>query len=386
MDLLSTAMHIGPTIDCRCLSIMAEFYELSREEALQLAQDVIVWSEKFYGKDFIAKRTVGRQIISLKGLLAKLDNELQPGCGLSYIEEAMVKSPVVYNGMTFRKYLHQIRWGVSCGSMHVSADYCDYWNRLFSDLPLDDDAIRQRIYRIFQEKNKQNIASYHLTDTQAGLIINPYRNFPNCYYGCYDFSISAYCLQGHIEDAADRLKSFAEFLSSKYQKINVRVMLQPIVGPDRNPYMTIFGRYGMVDGSHEEANCTEQEWYPTYYVPGVEWFNILSPKASAHLDLNSCNETTDMATIQTTSNGATVIASRNTITQYDVPDAIALKQLTLPALYPGRSYLKLKGLMNNQITCQTLGVFPRSNWAIIPVLEEEIDVFSGYLVFTANGE
>jgi hypothetical protein len=58
-----------------------------------------------------------------------------------------------------------------------------------------------------------------------------------------------------------------------------------------------------------------------------------------------------------------------------------VKRFLYPALYPGRCAIPLS-VFRNKIQKESMSNFPRSNWAVVPMFENEIEIVSTYLVFS----
>ena len=334
------------------------------------------------GNAFVTKTWAGGKWVGKGKRLWGLMDALTAQKGWSYGFEGMAISPVVHSIKTYNSYFQNIRRGIY-RSEHiqpgVSVDYREFWDGLFAEIP-DNTAIKQNILRIFRETGKSLVSIYDLPDVQASLGFIPYQRMPNSYYGSFSIHISAFCLTGALADVADTLVSCAKQLSEKYVKLNARVMLQPNIGPLCNPYMYLFTSLQQTDGSHAENNCAKNEWYSTYYIPGVEWFNIISPLAQKHLSKSLSVPPSIVS--ERLSSGGLAIRSAKEIIDYDIPDALKMKQLVYPALYPGLRSISFRTLFQDEIPKSTMSVFPRSDWAIIPVLDNEIDVVYRNVVFS----
>lgn len=178
---------------------------------------------------------------------------------------------------------------------------------------------------------------------------------------------------------------YAKQIAEEYVNMNARVRLQPI----GNTHMRYFGGDGKTDGSHTASNCMEQEWYSTYYLPEVEWLNIISPLARTHLpELDQNTPTSEAVLIEELQGGGLLVKSQKAVAQYGINDALELKRLLYSALYPGSSYKSLRDLFQErdlykqQPTNFWFTSYPRSDWAIVPMFEEEIKIVSTYLVFS----
>lgn len=381
--LTSTALYTGEAIDGRCLILAAEFYQISKQEALEMADDITGWIKDLLQGGFVSKTFIGGKPVGKGRPLCGLSDSLSSNLGWSFGIEGMVNSPVVHNIKTFNQYFRNIRQGSYKAAQitpGVSIDYGNYWDSIFPEAT-DSMREKQNYLRIFQEKGKHLISAYTLPDVQASLFFTPYQKIPNFFYGSFAIRISSFCLGNAVIDMAETFELFAKQLSEKYIKLNARVMLQPpTLYP--SPYMHYFGTDGKTDGSHIKYSCTEHEWYSRYYIPGAEWCNILSPLARKHLPDVHYSEAVQTHEL---SGGGLMVKSNRPILQYDVPDAMEVKRFLYPALYPGRSAIPLS-VFRNKIQKESMSNFPRSNWAVVPMFENEIEIVSTYLVFSKAPE
>ena len=392
LELISTAEHYGEAIDCRCLSFAFEFYQMSDKLIVDLSTEMVLWLNSFLKDGFISKRfDMHTKSITVEKALSQLKIMVQLQKGWSYGQEAYAASSIVYNQKTMSNYSRRKRTELIKGDIHsgVSVDYPQYWKELFPNGREDDDSIKRKIHRIFKEKNRNEISGYCLSDVQALLSICPYWNEPKSFWGSFKIDFSAFCLNDHLEDMADYFAKYARTIAEKYVNVNARVRLQP----PGSTHMRYFGGDGKTDNSHIAANCRAIEWYSTYYLPEVEWLNIISPLARKHLpNLIPNTFTSTMILLDELNGGGLLLKSKKPITQYGIFDALELKRLVSPALYPGSSYKSLRDLFQERDLFKQhptnfwFSSYPRSDWAIVPIFEEEVKVVATYLVFSAVKE
>ena len=159
--------------------------------------------------------------------------------------------------------------------------------------------------------------------------------------------------------------------AQKYGDLDGRVMLQPRVLAYSSPHMVYFD-----DGRK----------IPYGYLPGVEWANILSPKAQELLSWEGQDRPTEDA-IECTPlpGGGLLFASRRNILEYDVDDALLLKSWIKEALCPGPGIgFPLSIIMRPARQQGEIMRMPRKDWAIVPVLEEEIEIWGSQLRFISQ--
>lgn len=285
-----------------------------------------------------------------------------------------------------KAYLKNIKMGVYFSAdklPDVSIDYPTYWEQLFLNGKESPAQIREKILRIFTEENRKLMTQYTVPDVQASFIAIPYESNPDQYYGRFFINFSSFCLNQFLRYMANTFTLFAVALSENYINMNSRIMLQPIMMDSNSPYLHYFGNRGDYDGSHLETTFSATEWYRTYYVPGVEWVNVVSPLARKHIDIPSNHITAPSSIeVKNLSGGGLLIRSKKEIDQYNLCDALNMKRIMLPSLFPGMRIQALRNLFCKDSNKYMLASFPRSNWALVPIFEEEIDVVGTDIVFS----
>lgn len=385
LDLFSsTAEHWGEPIDCRRLSLTAYFYSLTAEDALAMASDAIMWlSGKMSGR-FWVRRCVGKRSVRLDQIMTRFQEEIQGRNFITYTEEAMAISPIVNNLKTYQDYLRKSYiYGTPTLRSDISIDYPAIWEDLFSKEKLDFDLIRHNILRIFRLEGRKHLGGYYMPDASMSMNILPYRNHPSCYYGEFRIHFTSFGLNSQLDDLAEHFAEYSEHLSQTYRNLNIQIALQP-ASVYESCYMQIFGAHKDIDGSHNDYNCQETEWYQTYYLPGVEWYNSISPLTQHHFcRLSADIESSQHYTVKELLGGSLVVKSRRPISQFDVFDALEMKKCLYPTLLPGMTSIPLRMLFHDNIAKESMSSFPRCTWAIVPVFEEEINLLPNHLVFTS---
>ncbi len=372
---ISTAEALGTAIDCRCLYLNLEFYDLPADKAASMGEDIIRWQAKLT-EGFVVHRTCYDHVVSVDKALLDLKESVDGSYCFGMIQTGYVKSDVVYNKRSMKAYGRE--------AMDSTVDnfvgerppqYQTLWNELFPNGRESDEEICRKYYGIFQMPHKKLCHGYYFPDSDSLLILDPYKNDEKLFWGEYTFYICAYCLQDGTDAMAEYFREFLTELSNKYGNLNGRVMLQPY-GSGKSPYTRYFDCNDNKDGSHEDAGRAAREWYQTYYLPGVEWFNIISPLVQERLAECPGGEKLP--------GGGLVLKSSKPITQYDVEDAVAMKKILLPVLPEIGIQLSVKetfdGFHQNTIKYYDR-YLPRCDWAIVPILEDEIKIYWGTICF-----
>lgn len=368
--------HRGQLADCRNLSIVAEFYDFSYQQVKNLIGDISDSVNSLQNGLFVTSWTVdGRKKLKFSSHNIELLSEEK---GRTVYFDSLLKSEEVYNQSTLKKAMKELELSYHTTGLYpyVSADYPLYLSESIQDKGEFSDVLQNLIQGIFTEPNKKHLNVGFRADMAGFFSATPCENIPNLFYGYFHIDISAVCVENCIQECAKLFLDTLTQLSQKYRNMNGRVMLQPIAPiQGKSPYMRYFGEIDFCDGSHEQMQYAEQEWYPGYYLCGVEWANLIGPRAQVHFKNTGIPTSTNGIHSEQISGGGILVRSDRNIDEYDVSDAIKLKKLLYPCLYRGGSRRSLKHLFDQQptryIKCSNL---PRSDWAIVPVLEREIRI------------
>lgn len=385
MSLQPTAPYWTKSIDCRHLQLNFEFYELNAYEVLCLSHDLVDWIEQSWDASIVPVwKHMGRNVRP-QSLSEKMRIVLSQNLSDSWSMQACVRSSDVYNTASLNRYLSKIH---RCADrrMGVSDDFSQYWAALFPNGKCENAEFCQRILKLFSAPNKYSTSLYAFPDIQAHMCTFPHTHKKDAYYGSFFLSIGACCLNAQLAQTAEIFLDQLQKISIQYSHINGRVMLQPFTLPiGQSPYMTYFGNHCAGDGSYIEAEQQVKEWYTTYYICGVEWANIISPKARVHIE-NIVHDSANYRTIHCCEmpNKSIQLRSTKLIDIYDVEDAMLLKKLVYPGLYPGCTQFLLRNLFPWDAASSIPNIYPRQDWAIVPVFADEISILGNTLTFHAS--
>lgn len=388
MNLRSTAPYLGESIDCRHLQLVCEFYELSKDEAISLVQETTQWLQNIFRTEYIAVWRCNGHQASEKKVLEKGQTVLSSGMTFNWSVEAFVCSEVIYNSLSLKKYTSYMQRYVSSAMvpLGISKDFGVYWESLFPNGRCDNSELHRQIVRLFQEGNRCCNSIHGFPDAQGSLWVTPHSHNQDLFYGSFSVSISKFCLGDWLRQTATQFSDFLQCLNNTYCHLNGRVMLQPLsLPPGNSPYMNYFGQHCLDDGSYQIANQSQGEWNRTYYLRGVEWMNVISPRARIHLPtLIADSEKKDGVYCRELNNGSILLKSKKPVDLYDVGDARVLKKLVASGLYPGGSQFLLRRLFPVDLSKKTLLEYPRCDWSVVPVFENEICLVGSILVFRSE--
>lgn len=383
----TTWNRLDTIVDCRALTLAFEFYELNSENVSSLKEDVLDWIHNSILPEMKSAWALnGRTAGSIQQVKRNIQEAIGDKTGMNASFEAYLSNKEIVSPAVIRRYRKRlVRMVFPCGQPEptVSRDFPHYWNSLF---PFEMDAIRKenaqikkQILSLFKEKGRIYTTACFSPDADGAFWMHPYQNLPDRFYGSFYLNINAFCLGTKLDEAAELFLKQLEKLGTQYPQMNGRVMLQPPTAtPGRSPYMNYFGMHRNSDGSHHDANQTPEEWYTTYYLCGVEWANLISPRTQQHFP-----SVADMAFERQTvacrmlEGGGLMLKSRKGIQTFEAEDASCMKQMVQDGLYPGGREFVLREYMH-------YGTLPRHNWAIVPVEEDEVTVLGTTLVFRSR--
>lgn len=261
----------------------------------------------------------------------------------------------------------------------VPPDYRELFLRLMNDAGRDPDRIRDALLTLFSEEGRVPVMRSSTSDLQGSFACRPYENHPGKRHGRFSLQIPVSCVPGQVEALAQEMKGFLIEIGNEYTNLNAGVTMDafPL---NYDPNMLYFGntQSAELDGSHRFAACRPIEWYPTYFLNGAHWFNLISPLAAAHLP-ELTPGAREKIKIQALANGPWSVALDTEIRSTDISDLVPVKRLLYPSLSPGGLKISLDLLLN----CDTWSPMlkPRMYWERIPLFPEELTVTEQEVVF-----
>lgn len=366
-------------VDCRDLIMTFRFYELTEDQCKALASRTSSFLlELFRDRIYARWNHAGK---CRHGTTALFKELAEQGC-MDFHFEGFVKSPQVFDRRTFsewRKFMLYDHQTPPHSIRGVSMDYPAQWVKLFPCGRPTDMEIEEAIYQLFEMQGRKCVAIYHDFEIRGIFCASPYQKMPDKFYGSFDLSVSAYCLGDQLTDFSQRFLTYAEDIATTYHTINVQITLQP---QGKDPYERYFRGMSGLDDSHIDAGRQPFEWYPSYYLHGIAWANIISPRTQTLL--GSVDEEKMQGSLSYhLPGGALMVRSTKSIDRFDVEDARAIKKIIYSALKPGHLCIKLEWIFGKGDDTLPLGFthFPRKDWAVLPLFRDEISVVASHLVF-----
>jgi len=368
-------------IDCRSLSLHFEYYELTKKQILVMFEETASFLRGILAGQCVSKHLVCERSVREDRLIQAATNAMTDKGYLTYSMQAYVKNQIVHNWETMQSYAKRLVHALNCSNDSImSEDYLQYWRELFPSRPEDPQMIKKGILQIFHQKGKYCIGLYPTSDIQACFIAAPYNKEHSLYHGFFRLDFCAYCLDDNLLTMAEQLCHLAMSHYLQYRHLNARVLLQPLVIGNEGAHKQYFRGDRRLDGSHIQNNCTPAEWYSTYYLEGCEWLNIIAPRSCEHL-AKSRKPQDPSVLIQDLMGGGIMVQSAKTILEYDVDDALRIKEYLYPALYPGSSRVALRELFGPENDFAFS--YPRPKWEIVPILDDEIKIVGREMFYSS---
>lgn len=386
--------HMGELGDGRNLTLAIEFYEFEQDTAVAFVKDNLNFlSEKVHSGMISLWKCEGRTISDRK-LSEKIITAITEGMGAEVSFEGYLPTQEYSTSSSIMKYRGQLRRIMRPareGLPDLSIDFEDYWASLFKDnmfpkTTYDEKKISECVWTLFREKGKYLTSARYGPDTSGFLGLSPYRSHPSSFYGSMKLSVSSFGVGRYVDEIAELFVEHLTMLSEKYVQLNGRVMLQPpSISPGASPYMDYFGSHLNSDGSNIEVNQSPVEWYRTYYLPAIEWANIISPRVNKRISFLDTDIGSSTGVLcKKYKNGSILLKNKNVISNYCIEDALKLKEMVREVLYPGSTDFSIKQMLRKDLNSFQLSSFPRHNWAIVPILRDEICIIGSRLVFRSK--
>ena len=381
MRFFSTADVTGEIIDRRMLCIEGNFYLFSTEEAIALALDWSDFITNHFENDFIIRSSVSDDRRSGKGKSIKEKIlSLQDKRSLFVDIEGVAVGKTVYNKKTYNEYR---RWmsGLSFSfEDSISVDYREEFVKLFlGSEKLTTSSVKRNTLELFRIPGKKNLGVYEVDfDLQAAVMCSPYSNKQDAVYGKASICLSTHSCGNELDEMAKVFADLAVDVSEKFKKINMLVTVSSRAGTEHcSPHMQYFWPTNRVhDESHLIYDCDPFAWYKTYYLHGVEWFNIISPATAKMLtNLEKGGAEREGFSVERLGN-SWCVRSLKPISELDVFDLYPMKDFLYPALQPGEKSIPMGWFLGMQSSW-----FPRESWELLPLYENEIEVKKDRVVF-----
>ena len=371
--------------DLRVIECGVKFYMLDKNEVESLGMECARWIlaklspygvERWFVHTTNMERPKWRITSVRQAKLEKIMDAIQAS-GFDFAVDGCFVSDRVYNGKSLNEYWNYLN---QHATFHIAPlDYQRYFLEHFSDPNIEPEVLKKELLALFHAPGRRWRGCGELCSEYGGFFISfPYDNFPDKYRGTFRCSVNAGCIQIGADAFAEELVELVTDFSRRYHNLNAYVRCDSCSGE------TSHRRYfaNRVDaertGAHLRANCSAAEFYPSYFLEGVEWFNLIGPRAAHHLPDLAAKDSPEMQ-IQRLPWGSWCARAKTGILNVDVTDLIPIKRVLYPALYPGHHTFGREIQMDPKIF--TTGQKLRSMWEQVPVFPEELTVTDTEIIF-----
>ncbi len=383
--MIPTADYFKVVIDCRRLTISGDFYNLNRDQVLQLFEDIYSFVALHFDKECIL--TWG-YTCNGKTKRFKIPEDLrftipekQNLFSIDFYGD--VRSKRVYNKTSLRKYDYDLHYG----NVYSTVGLASYGYPQYAEKELDPYRgspieLREALIRTFSQEDRiyQDINFKH--DIAGGVFVHSMPEHPGYYAGEFLIEVSVLSLDDSINEMAETFFAFGKSLSEKYTRINLSVY---VFQESDDEYLSYFGILLPLYKSHQKQKETgriikeeiirenfliEQANY--MFIRRVGWANILSPKLCTLLPQTITEDKNDISTC-ILPNGALCISLDKDIGKTTLHELKRLKKFLYPALYPGLRWFMVENV-------------GRHYWQNVPVLDDEIKVVGNKVFFSYLGE
>lgn len=373
----------GKKCDVRSLGMTIDFFLLNKEQAESISHKFLSFVQDFWRDSFVTDLNVDGKLGRRQPLSTLLQNQMDTATHWEFGGFANVKGPEMCKPKDIKAYFHKVDFEIAPNLISEDeTDFVSFFDELFPNgRPSEEEELIKKIYEIFYAEGKALVDYNRSSDAFVSYSAGRHRKLDDRYHGRFFIEIMFMAIEDCVDEVSEVFAEFIRDVAEEYQNVNGHIMLQPTCCSGDSPYLRYFDSYGG-DYDYDEDLFDDEEGQKYSYLQGVEWANVMSP-----LVLERGNDWENVpAGIKTRKmKNALYVQSEVPISQYDVPQAILLKQYLLPGLYPGRSARSIRRAVFLIDSRGQSGTFaPRREWEIVPVLPGEIYVCYTDLVFRAK--
>ena len=379
----SYADAFGSIVDCRNLELRGTFYNLSRNQVNELANEFVQFVNKeFKDKCLIPWKKDNRVFREGSNLLEYGDRYAHVGF------DGAVKGENVYNIKTKKAYERRVDYDmVYLLNQHApsgSFDYQEYYNNHiapcfeyiygvytvladsnpYRKVLVDPERFITELYRLYDLDPRPVLGLFCPPDLVGFCNVKSDHWFdrtPDYYIGEIKLSISLYSLDDSINETAQIMQDFAEYLSKRYININLSI------GIDPGYY---YGYISLLEPNHSNEEQSLEIVSKYIYAKTVTWANLLSPHLVSRVDSLSIGS--DAIICRRFDSGGMILKSAKPLMETTMQQLKILKNVLKPVLFPGewRQYVTSRF---------------RVYWEPVPILDGEIKIEGNQVVFGKTG-
>lgn len=288
--------------------------------------------------------------------------------------EGFAKSEAVFDKKSYNKSFNLL--GNSLKMEFCANDYEEYFQQCFCNIK-DEKEIVQSVKNIINYPQTKSIARRPVFDFTLLSTFNVHKNNRSECYGKITVEIPIFTIGQETQNLANNFTLLLLALNSLFDNITGSVAIATKACIHRNTYMTYFGdRILTLDPGKNDIPL--KEITQTQYIDSVEWFNLISPM---HAEQLSGRKKEDGSySIVDLSNGSQIIRSSKGLLETDIETIRQIKKYLYPVLFPGEEQYRICDVLSDKMNISK----PRRYWELAPVLDNEILVENGNLIYRYN--
>ena len=380
----SIISSFGQIIDCRQLILSISYYSLPINSAHALTNEFYSFVNTLL-PDFVLDWKLQNR--SFKDLSEAMQTRSLINGHFSMDLLGSLRSKVVYNKTTFRKYIHEMLYPsipYHLKGEDASVDYSPYSRERGSTIWIPEQE-KDSALKLFDLEGKKYLAESVGPDVGGGGENSPMglgepesygdnylllceKDLPQgfddpLYHGEYHIGIPIYCLEDQVNQTAELFLEFCLELQKTFRNVNAYVELNP----HAECYTRYFGRYP------EEGPAAKLPYRGiarSLFFPEFGWGNVISPGTRTF-----GVRTIDAETIQTeeTSSGGLCLRCKKPIMETTIADLKSIKKSMYDVILPRSS------------TYEGIWDF-RKEWEFVPLFEDEVTAFMTGITFEHHGQ
>ncbi len=363
--MIATADHFGTVADCRTLVLEGKFFRLSEQDVHMLAQQFFTFADGLPDGESVrlwkCRNRVLRSADEIAGLKIRL-NEI-----FDITMYGDIKSLLVYDKRSLRAYdrrlLYDPVYTLGLAPVNASCDYPGYTEIELDPYRGDPQEFRKALLKLFAQDGRKNRELLCRHDMEGGILASAIEGQDGLFSGDFSLQISCLSLGDALDAMAEALYAFGVRLASKFTNINMTVAIEQTP----HDWARYFGALntGNADINTGSLLCRRAKYL---YLDRVGWGNIISPLLCSLLPDNG------HAPAEILANGAACIRLKRPVSQTSLEDLKQIKAAVYPAMLPAKTVF------------DTNWPYYRSHWENVAVLNDEVQVENGQVIFVQNGE
>lgn len=365
-------------VDCRVIFFHINFCNVPIEVVKAAAIEYYEFVNSFYQDQFVSSWgfPVGESTKYPKDIVGEIkDSPFSP----AFILESNVKTPILFTKKHLKGFRKKLFYDPMIPIRSYSVDFDAYYEENIRPCLTDDDRLKEAVLKLFSERRKVPIQSYHAFDSQGLIYSAPEDIGCSFYHGQIAFSIAVGCLGETVDSVATVFSEEMRLLCTLLKNAGGIVGMCPYeLIICKSTYMRYFPERELPEMDAEiPEGCYPHNWNRVSYLFGCEWANVLSPAAKERLGASLALNSDTPFVIDQMPSGCLYVQLKMPISEVDVDDLLGLKRFLYPALYPGRS----DNLIDWGRLTLTKMKFPRSSWELLPIFPDELSVRNGKIIF-----